>query len=859
MHARITLSACVCLGLLTFSATGQERLDFWAEAPTLFGSAPAGSDIRADAGGREFTLDYRDKKAGDFSVRFNADKVPDHTIVGFTPGPYRNSWPLGQNFSLRLWLKATGPRQPKNWPLVLIDNHGRRAETKLTHFAGDGNWQEINLPLARLTAQVDFDFTRVNACQLEVGPDRDGEIWFDYVRFTNPDGPAEIGVTDKTVPQRITEAQASRSQRVKEAFDNVGASKGLRDAMQLPFVKLWRGEDLDETNAELLNVFSTKDEDIRVKYRLADHWCLVVNQYMYQMYYLLGSKSKDPLRRGRLYPETERALLEELWDRTVQKNDIHWARMSTWWLTGSENHDMVAKVSNLISAQIFMNEPEYAARIYPDLGRGPGSGYWFHQMYAFTTDLGPEGRAHHKDGKQYNAADHYQAWAKFFNEYFAERARKGFFLETNASGYMGVTISHINDIYDYCEDRPLRERTRKFMDLIWAEWAQDALSGVRAGSKTRAGARRAEDAMYRMARFLLGGPGRAGGNFISQLVSDYQLPEIIWRLALDRQGLGSYAYVSRKPGEEENTWPRPLGMERTLLCDTDSRFVRYSWVTPDYILGTQMDHPAAIHSHLSIAARIHGGIIFPGREHARVFVCPLEISAPDKFKSLDKGIYRTAQHQNVQITQQMRRYFQVNPEWYPGPPGTNDLPFGVYFGSNLDQLTEKAGWIFVQHGNAYLAVRVVLGEKQLEGSYEFLKDKSTEGLYAQILPDAYDWNEEHTIIKLKDDYLPIIFEAARKDDYPTFEAFQADILDNPLKLVKTVVVGWYILTYKGCGPDAPEIYFNAANAEIPQIAGKYVDYSYPMTFDSPYLQSAYNSGIVTIKKGSDKLVLDFND
>ena len=104
----------------------------------------------------------------------------------------------------------------------------------------------------------------------------------------------------------------------------------------------------------------------------------------------------------------------------------------------------------------------------------------------------------------------------------------------------------------------------------------------------------------------------------------------------------------------------------------------------------------------------------------------------------------------------------------------------------------------------------------------------------------------------------MIFETSRKKEYPTLKEFQDDILDNKLELVKTVVAGWHILRYKGCGEGAKEIYFNLANNEIPMIDGKRVDYAPAMVFDSPYLKSMYGSGVVTIQVGNEKSILDFN-
>jgi hypothetical protein len=85
-----------------------------------------------------------------------------------------------------------------------------------------------------------------------------------------------------------------------------------------------------------------------------------------------------------------------------------------------------------------------------------------------------------------------------------------------------------------------------------------------------------------------------------------------------------------------------------------------------------------------------------------------------------------------------------------------------------------------------------------------------------------------------------------------------DILDNPVALYKTVVPGNHILTYTGIGEEAEEIVFNASVPEIPTIGNEPVNYSHPMTFDSPYLKSEYKSGKIHIEYDNEILDLDFN-
>ena len=47
-------------------------------------------------------------------------------------------------------------------------------------------------------------------------------------------------------------------------------------------------------------------------------------------------------------------------------------------------------------------------------------------------------------------------------------------------------------------------------------------------------------------------------------LSDYRLPKVVWKLALDREGMGHFVYKSRGIGEDVHKLPRPLGTERSL-------------------------------------------------------------------------------------------------------------------------------------------------------------------------------------------------------------------------------------------------------------------------------------------------------
>ncbi len=854
----LTLSAAaLCLAT-------DKSLDFWDEEARLFGAVPQGQHVDSFLAARQnvnytakgFELDHADRVEGDLSVLYKPAAAGMLPRFGFVAGLWGEIWKLSPQHSLHLWINVQDKDVSNVWKIQLVDFQGLEAAGELSGTGTGGKWKELTLPLNRLKAAAGFDWTQVKLCEFEALFSKEARIHFDGVRFVN--GKTVIGVTDKTIAQRMAEAEASRAARVEAAF----RQSARKDAFPVvsAFAKMMLNEDLETANQILIDELKKSSD--------ANAWGLLETPLYCRFYYFFSTRcGKFP---GRMTPATEKLLLETLWERTAAKNDIAWARQSTWYLDGSENHDLNAKVCNLVTARIFMNEPDYKDRIYPDYGFG-GSYHYGHAGY-YGPGIDPAtryggGRANLADGKQYNAKDHYEVWLAFLKTYFRERTERGFFLEYGACGYSKHTLNFVDLAYQYGGDSELHGTIDNFITLYWAEWAQVSISGVRGGPKTRHHHTVFEgNATPNLIGFHLGGPANAACWWYWNLINDYKLPSVVWSMVLDREGMGCYTYKARGIGEENNVLPRPLGTERSLVVDTDARFLKSTYVTPDYTLGTQMDHPSAVHSHLSICGRWHG-MTFAQSPNARIVpVClPEKESKPEKKDAYElEAMYQTAQHEQTLIVQQSRRWYAVHPEWYP-VNADYDQPVGIWFGSKWDRRMETNGWIFVQSGNAYAAVRPVLWDEKYEKEHKKKTDGNQVFFNApddaptvKLRTDCYTWSEDKSILLLEDKHTPVIIEAGRKADYATLEAFMADVLDNPIALYKTVVPGDNILVYTGCGANAKEIVFSAGAPQIPTIGGQPIDYSYPMTFDSPTLKSEYKSGKIHIEYGGEKLNLDFS-
>lgn len=631
------------------------------------------------------------------------------------------------------------------------------------------------------------------------------------------------------VRKLMEHAKSTKKSRIIEAFENASNDEAEWTEGRFPLLRYYAmlalRKNIDVANEQLFSAITSEDQEVISRLQLKDKWSLWLNTMFIRMYMYFGTPGS-----GVLSKQNEELILNILWEFLLKKNDIHLASKSTWHLTGSENHDLNFKVCALLTSQIFKSLPDYKDRIYPDMGKGAGSGYWFPRYGLMCADKNnsiPEGRGDDTDGRAYTAREHYDAWCVFLKEYFRERARRGFFLEAGATGYMKWTLSFIGMIIEFAEDKELVDIVRRFYDLIWCEWAQEQIYGRRGGAKTRyvfEDWQMENDSMYYMAKFWLGGSCDAMRTYYFQLHLDYDLPEIVWDMVINRHKMGSYEYISRRPGEEEMVFPRPYGYERTLRCASVSRMVHYSYITADYILGTQFDHPYMIHSHLSCASRWNG-LILAASPDSYIFPAGFE-NTNGSMRPVGK-MYKSVQYKNVLICALNTHFFSISPEWFPKCDNSSSK-YGFYLGKKFE--TQKMGsWLIIKDSGSYIGLRPAYGTMSLQGE---------------------------RILMFSDPMSPAIMHVESRERFDSEKSFY-NYLEHEckLKVNDTVVSGYYTIDYTF---DDIHLYFNAANSEPPRICGKLIDYEYPYTYKSPFISSEYGSGKIIVSKDDRTMEFDFN-
>ena len=314
-----------------------------------------------------------------------------------------------------------------------------------------------------------------------------------------------------------------------------------------------------------------------------------------------------------------------------------------------------------------------------------------------------------RDGK--SAADHVRAWTEYYRAYADQRAARGLLVECASSIYGKYSAPEIVNLADFADDALLRRKMTMLLDILWADWAVEQLGGVRGGGKSRVyqgkysrfGDR---DSYGQMASVLMGeGPwtdgvhGHTNSGFVYCLATTrYRLPQIVHRL-IDAQQRGCYVYVSRRPAKMTAIEKLPEYVPHPcwyVLDPEDTRAVRYSYCTPDYVMGSWWVDPALAESvivregagQVADYAALHAqnrwqGVIFAGDPNARLYPQCLTTrrTETDAAESVSNHQQIAVQHHNVMIAQ--------------ANLARNDIEaMRVYLADGLrDRVVENRGWL----------------------------------------------------------------------------------------------------------------------------------------------------------------------
>ncbi len=402
----------------------------------------------------------------------------------------------------------------------------------------------------------------------------------------------------------------------------------------------------------------------------------------------------------------------------------------------------------------------------------------------------------------------------------------------------------------FAHDPEMKQRGRMMADYIFADFAVEHLDGQYIGGFSRI----YQPAVYKPLlstasafAYLYFGTGEPtnSGWIVLPAPSNYQLPEIIYKIAIDRTK--SYIHKERK---------RVRNVIR-FGAEKNPPVYKYSYVTKDYGLGS-----------------LHGGILQPiqqhtwgvrytyGRPYTTIFgLHPywsgLEVGMffPEEVKTLiadvvaSKGTYnnpdkwtgsspyeRTFQHKNTLIV------------LYDIAPGTTTEHIDGFFPRNLEErIVDQSGWIVCKAGDTYVGwypLQEYEWKEEFETPANTLSDVGRPQL--ERIKETGNWRlRSHN---LQNGH---VIEVRSKDEIGSFDKFREALRKHiPRSSLKPGAVSAQYTTLNG---DRMEFAF----PEKRNLNGKSIDLSRTKLFEGSFLNADVGSQMLTLTYKNQKRILDF--
>ena len=413
--------------------------------------------------------------------------------------------------------------------------------------------------------------------------------------------------------------------------------------------------------------------------------------------------------------------------------------------------------------------------------------------------------------------------------------------EFDSPTYMTVFLAPMMVLYDFAADPVMKKRTQMILDFLFADFAVEHLEGNFGGGHSRdypddiinpLGAPSTMWAwlyfgepqfeQWNVARFR---PRHRGSwETIFGALSSYRLPEIIRLIATDRKS----PYVHTETKRVRNVIRFGDVMNPPVY--------KYTYMTSDYVIGSLQGgilQPIQQHTwDVTFVSEKPNNTLFTlhpyyaGKELAMFFPeerkflagevdrYHLVYTSPDKWNS-SSPFEQTFQHKNAIIV------------LYKIPEGQKQPHIDGFFPRNLDQrVVDSTGWIFCRAGNTFIGFYSLKPYEWIEESvdWRWRSHALKNGVVVQVGSVASDNSFEAFCTRLR-------------THIPQYENF-----DSALSV-----------SYVTTGNDVMQFTYDGAR----MLNGGPVSFKDYRFYHGPFMESELGSGVITLKHGTEKRVLDF--
>ncbi|MCU0226180.1 MAG: hypothetical protein MUF01_00955 [Bryobacterales bacterium] len=460
--------------------------------------------------------------------------------------------------------------------------------------------------------------------------------------------------------------------------------------------------------------------------------------------------------------------------------------------------------------------------------RGDTENHWllyYTSMYLMAQKYPGEDGSRWFNGK--SSAENFREadeWIRWWVD-FTTRKGQG---EYDCTHYIGVYVLPMSYLAAWAEEPAMRKRASMMLEYLMADYAAEQLDGIYVGSHARTDDRQVLEKWYGISSdlgWLLFGLGYHSPHYGSYpfyyaVASAYEPPPILKRIATQRADGVLHKELKRtrhrwrfheaRNGEVyKTTYLRDayaVGSDQGgLLQPVQQHSWDVTWKVAD---------PRGIHNTLFTVHPYSGMMelqayftFAPDPATEMVYRSKKSYDSPDKL--LGGSPYE-------QIFQDRDTVIVL----YDIAPGARFPHINGFFSKDLSMLVEDAsGWIFARGGDSWIA-------------------------YYPLAP--YSWKPiEGGGKRLFSPYLKngAVVQAAAASEFASLDAFRAAILALPLEVRREPV---------------PSVRFRSLRgADLRFTYGEQRDFSSWQLFDGPHLQAGRESGMLEMRHGGERRVLDF--
>lgn len=405
--------------------------------------------------------------------------------------------------------------------------------------------------------------------------------------------------------------------------------------------------------------------------------------------------------------------------------------------------------------------------------------------------------------------------------------------EYDCTHYIGVYLLPLSYLAAWSNEPVMRERARRMLDWIIADYAVESLGGIYVGAHARTDDTQVLEKWNGVSSdfgWLLFGqgyplPGFSYYGFFYAASAAYQPPAIIGRIATDR----SQPYVHRERKRTRNRWRftderhapvyKTTFLHRDYAVSSDQGGIlqpiqQHSWDVT-WALPDPRGVANTIFSLHPYSSPFELQMYFPGLPD---FITEAVVRSKKTYDSPDKLLGGSPYEQIVQDRDTVIALYDI-------PPGTRFPHINGFFPSGLTYFEEHAsGWIFARGGNAYIAYRPL-------APYHWRPHEKGRRLYSPHLKNG------------------TILQAASASEFPSIDEFRRAILSLPLAVKRDPSPSVTFQTLRGRRIEF--IY-----GQPPRLDGQPIDYTAWKMFEGPYLNAGYGSRKLTLTHSGESLVIE---